>query len=507
MIVKICMLIRLLILSLTAISFIFITILPVSGQDEQEKDIWKGYLADKTVITKQDLSKILEEHEKSIEKQYIRLCTNPRTLSSWAERRKFSDLQYRLWMEAKSTKADLDDVNLSEADLSGVDLRNVCLSDVNLFRIDLKGANLFKANLGGSDLTGANLSKVDLREANLWGTVLTNAILSDANLSGASMLCANLANAYLTKTNLKDTWLFRADLSTANLSEANLRGADLQAANLSNANLSESNLTGATLIGADLTNANLHEADLSFVIFEPAPGTLPNIHSTATSHNLSLLKFKHSPHALVALRKSFTNAGYRKQEREITYAIKHTQRHNLWQEKNILSKIDSIFNFFMFEITCRYGMSPGRPLLLLASFILFFSFLYIFALKTNNPKTGIFAVRLSNRVFKGFQKEILIKLTTENILKPLSAGKFGKVKGKGLRLLRIFRITFYFSLLSAFHLGWRDINVGNWLTRMQRREYTLRATGWPRTLSGIQSLISAYLLALWVLSYFGRPFE
>jgi hypothetical protein len=39
------------------------------------------------------------------------------------------------------------------------------------------------------------------------------------------------------------------------------------------------------------------------------------------------------------------------------------------------------------------------------------------------------------------------------------------------------------------------------------REYTLRATGWVRVMSGAQSLLMVYLLALWALSYFGRPFE
>jgi hypothetical protein len=43
--------------------------------------------------------------------------------------------------------------------------------------------------------------------------------------------------------------------------------------------------------------------------------------------------------------------------------------------------------------------------------------------------------------------------------------------------------------------------------RVQSREYVLRATGWVRTVAGIQSLLSVYLLALWVLTYFGRPFE
>ena len=65
----------------------------------------------------------------------------------------------------------------------------------------------------------------------------------------------------------------------------------------------------------------------------------------------------------------------------------------------------------------------------------------------------------------------------------------------------------YFSLLSAFHVGWRDLNVGTWIARMQPREYTLRATGWVRCVSGFQSLLSVYLLALWALTYFGRPFE
>ena len=66
---------------------------------------------------------------------------------------------------------------------------------------------------------------------------------------------------------------------------------------------------------------------------------------------------------------------------------------------------------------------------------------------------------------------------------------------------------FYFSLLTAFHIGWRELNVGNWIARIQPREFTLRATGWVRVVSGVQSLISVYLLALAVLTYFGRPFE
>jgi hypothetical protein len=62
-----------------------------------------------------------------------------------------------------------------------------------------------------------------------------------------------------------------------------------------------------------------------------------------------------------------------------------------------------------------------------------------------------------------------------------------------------------FSILSAF-LGWRELNVGTWLARVQTREYTRRATGWVWAVAGAQSLLSIHLLAMWALTYFGRPF-
>lgn len=64
-----------------------------------------------------------------------------------------------------------------------------------------------------------------------------------------------------------------------------------------------------------------------------------------------------------------------------------------------------------------------------------------------------------------------------------------------------------FSIYSAFQLGWRDLNVGSWLSRLQGTEYTLRGSGWVRTVSGIQNLLSAYLLAMWALTQIGRLFD
>ena len=64
----------------------------------------------------------------------------------------------------------------------------------------------------------------------------------------------------------------------------------------------------------------------------------------------------------------------------------------------------------------------------------------------------------------------------------------------------------WFSLLSAFHIGFREFSVGTLLSRLQA-PFALEATGWVRTVSGLQSLVSLYLVAMWVLTYFGRPFQ
>ena len=54
--------------------------------------------------------------------------------------------------------------------------------------------------------------------------------------------------------------------------------------------------------------------------------------------------------------------------------------------------------------------------------------------------------------------------------------------------------------------GWRELSVGTWLSRMQPREFALLPCGWVRVVSGLQSVLSVYLLAMWFSSEFLRPF-
>jgi hypothetical protein len=363
-------------------------------------------------------------------------------------------------------------------------------------RANLCGADLKFAKLAGADLSVANLSGAILYSADLSGADLSNAELSGAILSGANLQNANLQSANLIEADLSAAELFfaelpRADLSHANLSgaflvSANLTDADLPNANLSHARLDSADLSGADLSGANLTDAYFIAADLTSVIYEPDAGKQPPVDAIAQAEGLSELIY-YQPRGLVSLRKLFNDGGYRDQERQITYAINHVRTERLLAgSENLTGRVEGAFNYVLFELTTNWGLAPSRALSSIAVLILLFSLAYVIALR-NPEKDGIWRIWSSERVRDdlGSDKPELLSL-------------------KGFSTIKM---AFYFSLLSAFHIGWRDLNVGNWITRVQPREYTLRASGWVRTVSGIQSLLSVYLLAIWALTYFGRPFE
>jgi hypothetical protein len=66
--------------------------------------------------------------------------------------------------------------------------------------------------------------------------------------------------------------------------------------------------------------------------------------------------------------------------------------------------------------------------------------------------------------------------------------------------------AFFFSLMSIFTLGVEGFNGGQWIRMIQPSEFDIRARGWLRTVSGVQALLGAGLIALSLLSYFGHPF-
>jgi len=195
-------------------------------------------------ISKEELKKILEEHEK------------------WLE----SDRK-------RGKRADLHETNLQKVDLLGANLKKAILY----------GANLRKANLHGADLQDVYLSNANLEKCSL----------QEANLKLANLYDANLQKAGLGKANLQSAKLLGADLQKADLAWANLKKADLSKVDmrkisleyvqeLSEANLQYANLEGATgLLGnefaqADVTGTKLPDDIKDFKALETVKETSQN---------------------------------------------------------------------------------------------------------------------------------------------------------------------------------------------------------------------------------------
>ena len=373
---------------------------------------------------------------------------------------------------------------------------NADLRGKQLTRAWLSRAALLWAHMEGADLVEAHLDGADLSEASMDG-----AYMSKAHLEGAQMIKAHLHNA-----ELRGAYLTRANLGTADLSGAALVGAHLDDANLA--------LT-------DLTDARFELAFLKGVFFEPK--TLPPIESLALAQQLELMTYQIDPGPMTKLRKQFQDAGYREQERAITYVL---NRHDADPArlssfvkgplKYILryrrtpppyaygmpldSFLEGAFKWIAFDLTCRYGLNPGRPLRIILWLWVLFSLTYATFMHGRGP-SGIYFI--GSRVWRGKPNSQGIQIRPRAI----RAAKWWNLPFLSmLREWRVLRAAMFFSLMSAFNIGFRDINFGRWLRMLTKREYDLKAVGWARTVSGLQALISVYMVALWVLSYFGRPF-
>ncbi len=364
--------------------------------------------------------------------------------------------QHAIWLEKHTdtysavARADALRANLCGADLSGLDLR-----DRNFSRADLSSANLRGANLSNSTLKDTDLGFADLTDAALWGIDGQRINLTGATLVGAGFLNANLSEAVLLNSDA--------------------RSIDLTLANLTSAKLYFSDLSGSKLFATTVKDAHVGGVDFSDVSYEVADGH-PNIQTVSSALNLHRLKYGESPRALSELRAAVRTAGDLAQERALTYAIRK-------QNQARLVPTHAAFDRVFFEWTCGYCFYTWRPLVMLAALIPIFAVLYGVGM-IKRDRAGIWKVWPEDAVLESERKPV--RVDTGWVRTPMT--------------------SMYFSVLSAFHIGWRDLSLGNWLVRLQSDEYTLRATGWLRTIAGVQSILSVYFLALWALCYFSKPF-
>jgi pentapeptide repeat protein len=327
-----------------------------------------------------------------------------------------------------------------------------------------------------------------LCNADLRSTDLRDATLAYANLAGA-----NLQRANLSRSNLEGADLRRADLSSADLSGVNLTGADLQRADLRDANLQR-----ASLVETNLEDAQLALSDLTRATYAPRGtpgGYVTGIRGLSTILvPFTALTRRSEISGLIHLRQLLEQSGFRDDEREVTFAIEYWKTRHAWDLRggNFLGAVEAGLRIVLFDWTTSYGLVPFRAIrILIALIVLFALAAYVPALLQGGR---IYRVWPSGRLETSAAGEIIAHETKIDNLQPRN---FLVTIGYALQ----------FSLLSAFQIGWRELNVGSWLARLTRFEYALTAVGWPRTVAGIQSLISVYLLAIWALTYFGRPFQ
>ena len=378
---------------------------------------------------------------------------------------------------AQLNNANLVGAQLNNANLRGAELNKAFLMGAQLNNANLEEAKLNNANLALAELNKANLTWAQLNNADLWEAQLNNANLRDATLNKANLSEAQLNNANLEWAKLNNANLAKAQLNNANLRDAELNNADLTGAKLNNADLWEARLKEAYLSGVSLTGAKLAYADLTNATYDPKGALDPDV---AGIYGLDTVRIPRGEETgLVQLRDLLQKAGLRDLEREATFSIEY------WRTR-YANAVERYFRMAAFEWTTKYGLYPHDALKIIALIWLLPSLVYfwpIYLPPKGSSTGGIYQVWPSDRMETSGEAASLSNSSKVNRLKrgPLAALGYAA----------------YFSLLY----------VGSWIARIQPREYTLRATGWVRVISGVQSLLSVYLLAIWVLTYFGRPFQ
>ena len=179
--------------------------------------------------------------------------------------------------------------------------------------------------------------------------------------------------------------------------------------------------------------------------------------------------------------------------------------------------LEGALRLVAFELTTGYGLYPARALLILLGLMVLLSGVYLpwVARPGQAPGEGDqFGWSMVDRVDQGAIYRIWPNeglLEDSQVVRPVTYGDvLERQRAERLHARSTFGrygYALWFSVLSAFHIGWRELSIGTWLSRLQPREYALRAQDLPRIISGVQSLISVYLIAIWALTYFGRPFQ
>ena len=268
-------------------------------------------------------------------------------------------------------------------------------------------------------------------------------------------------------------------MNGANLSGANLEGADLRGASMQRTDFS-----GANLLGANLRNATCEKCSFSGAILRSADFDGMSVDLDLRSFDFSALEgaqnldsIRGSRSHLIKLRKGLREAGYRKEERDLTAAIRRVD--------------PPVLDTILFDWTCGYGANSYR---LIWCFLLIWAVsgcLYFMCLQQSG-RAGLY-LRVDGTAPGRRCRE--------------GRAIFTKKLKYRFDIVAAARTAAFFSLMSSLNLGVRGMAFKSWILTLQPREFDIKACGWPRAVSGIQAVTSFLLLALFLASFFGRPFD
>jgi hypothetical protein len=182
-------------------------------------------------------------------------------------------------------------------------------------------------------------------------------------------------------------------------------------------------------------------------------------------------------------------------ERQATYSI---ERARTSERRGLPSVFAAVFRRVAFDWTTAYGLHPFRALFLIIAIWLLCVPVYCWSILRDpgqsQQSTGIYQVRPANRI-------------SGPAAAPTLAEKSVVLRVGPTNFRNAFPMAAYFSLLSAVNIGFQQFTPGDWIRRLQPHEYELKAEGWVGVTAGAQALLSVFLLAMWVLTQFGRPFQ
>jgi hypothetical protein len=393
--------------------------------------------------------------------------------------------------------------------LNGVVFRG--FHDAEFYDWVRKAQQTFGASLTDGNRTNFEV-KVNFEGASFYDVeflwfAMPGCLFKKARFEDATFRKCNLSHAHFEQAEFSRTWFLECDLKNASFNgedqsdprkkHADRRSKKYSIVSFNDSDLSECDFRFSAMESVEFLRCALSKSEVAWAKFnstryDPLPKSAPFLASFGSFEGLPEFSYQESPTGMTELRNAFKEAGLRREERQITAALCRQQMREggRWEGK---------FKRLLFDLPSAFGMSPGRPLRILLGLCVFFALPYAWAILRRPSTSGAGGGRIWQVPLEGG--------VSSSHSEPRQLHVNIKESGPVWGVIRALFLGMFFSLISAFGVGYRDLDVGRWIERINPDESTLRATGWLRTVSGVQGLISFYLLVLWLLTYFGRPFE